>query len=540
MKKDDPKGRRITRLQNEIFGAMLIITILTTILTTSISIAVNLRLERDNLDNNLQNIAYTVAHSVTVREGIAEDGSYELSEYLDSMKSSIENVDVISIISKDKVRLYHTNKELVGTLYDGTLPDFEKMGELYVTSDTGPSGSQRRVYTALHDNDGNYIGFALIVLLNQHFQQYVISTVLIHGIVAILIIAIAVVISNRISRRIKHKLWGYEPDAFSAMYSVRDNVLESLAEGVIAFDYDERILFMNKAARTICNVSEDYSNSIKDYPMLSKKDLKSVLKSGERLVGISIKDVNVDAVANYYPVIENNQLIGAICVLLDRTEYTKIAEDLSGVKFLVESMRANNHDFTNKLHVILGLIQMGANKEAAEYIGNITSIQKELISSIMRNIEDPSLAALLIGKYSKASELNVSFSLETGSKYKRNDVDFNSSDLITIVGNLVENAFEAMNQPGVDLKELTVGIFTSPGAMIIRVDDTGMGIPENFREKVFETGITTKGENHGTGLFLVRQIVERYSGTIDFESEEGVGTSFTVSLLNDNGGNRDV
>lgn len=540
MKISNQKGRRITRLQNEIFEAMLVITILTTILTTTISIAVNLRLERDNLDNNLRNIAYTVAHLESIRDGVDDAVHDEISEYLDSMKTSIENVDVISIISNDNVRLYHTNKELVGTRYDGTLPDFAKNGDLYVTSDTGPSGSQRRVYTALYDREGNYIGFALIVLLNQHFNQYVISTVLIHIAVAVIIIVLAIVISNRISRRIKHKLWGYEPDAFSAMYSVRDNVLESLEEGVIAFDYDERILFMNKAARNICNVSEDYSNNIKDYPMLSKKDLKNVLKTGERLTGISVKDVNVDAVANYYPVIEKDQLIGAILVLLDRTEYSKIAEDLSGVKFLVESMRANNHDFTNKLHVILGLIQMGANKEAAEYIGNITSIQQEVISNIMRNIENPSLAALLIGKYSKASELNISFKLEAGSSYKRNDVDFNSGDLITVVGNLIENSFEAMNQPGVDIKGLTVGIFTNPGALIIRVDDSGMGIPENFKEKVFEKGMTTKGAEHGTGLFLVRQIVERYSGTIEFESEEGVGTSFTVSLLDTNGGAKDV
>lgn len=540
MNNPNQKGRRITKLQNEIFGAILVLTILTTILTTAISIAVNLGNERDTLDNNLRNIAYTLAESDSVKNGIDQGGFDVFYNYLDSIKNSIEDVDVISIISEDGVRLYHTNKEFVGTPYDGTYPEFDTKGNVYVTSDVGPSGSQRRVYAALYDKNDEYLGFALVVLLNQHFQEYVLNTVLIHVAVALIVIVLAALVSNRISKRIKHQLWGYEPDAFSAMYAVRDNVLESLAEGVIAFDYDEKILFMNKAARTICSASENYSYNIKDYPMLSRKDLRRVLKSGERLVGIVMKDVHVDAVANYYPVIENNQLIGAICVLLDRTEYTKIAEDLSGVKFLVESMRANNHDFTNKLHVILGLIQMGANKEAVKYIGNITSIQQEVLSNIMRNIENPSLAALLIGKYSKAAELNVSFTLEAGSQYRRNDVDFNSSDLITVVGNLVENAFEAMNQPGVEIKELTIGVFTKPGAMIIRVDDSGAGIPEGMRRSVFDKGITTKGESHGTGLFLVKNIVDRYNGSIEFESEEGVGTSFTVRLLDVSGGNDDV
>ena len=523
-------GRPITKIQNTIFGAMVVLTVFMTALTSIISIYVDLSAERKNLESNLRNIAYTITTSGKVHD----------EDYLDSLKSSISNVDVISVISNDGKRLYHTNKDLIGTEYDGTMPDFETNGDMYITSDVGPSGSQRRVYAAVYDESGEFDGFVLVVLLNQNINKLILNSFLLHFGVAAVIILLSIIISGSVSRRIKHTLWGYEPDAFSAMYSVRDNILESFEEGIIAIDYDEKILFMNKAAQRITGVGEKYSLNIKDYSMLSLSDLRTVLKTREKLVGIHAKtENNKDAIINYYPVLDNDNLIGAICVMMDRTEYTRIADDLSGVRFLVDSMRANNHDFVNKLHVILGLVQMGETQKAAEYITTITSIQQEVISNIMRNIEDPSVAALLIGKYSKAAELNVGFSLESGSIFKRTDVNFASSDLVTLIGNLIENAFEAMNSEDIDDRSLTVGIFTKPGAMIIRVDDSGPGIPDDVRDAIYENGVTSKGENHGTGLFIVKQIVNRYNGTIEFESENGVGTSFVVTLI-DNGGENNV
>ena len=535
------KGRPITKLQNEIFGAMVFLTVCMTLFTTIIGIYYDLSSARKNLDNNLLNIAYAVTKTETIREGVHQNYLDDASAaYLRSIKDTSTDVDVISVISSEGIRLYHTNNKLIGSTYDGTSPDFIKNGDVYVTSDVGPSGSQRRVYAAVYSDSGEYEGFILVVLLNQNIYKIIAKTVFVHLFVSIAIIAVCVLLSKSVSGKIKHKLWGYEPDAFSAMYSVRDNILESFEEGIIAIDYKEKILFMNKSAQRICNVGSDYSLNIRDYSMLSIKDVRTVLKTSERLVGVSARsEGNIDAIVNYYPVIEDGNLIGALCVLVDRTEYTRIAEDLSGVKFLVDSMRANNHDFTNKLHVILGLIQMGAYKDAMEYIGNITTIQQKVLSDIMRNIEDPSVAALLIGKYSKAAELNINFTIEPGSQMRRSDVNFSSSDLITIIGNLIENSFEAMNNPGIKNRELAVGIFTKPGAMIIRIDDSGIGIPDDIKDTIYMNGVTSKGENHGTGLFLVKQIVNRYNGEISFESESGEGTSFLVSLI-DNGGEGNV
>lgn len=208
-------------------------------------------------------------------------------------------------------------------------------------------------------------------------------------------------------------------------------------------------------------------------------------------------------------------------------------EDLSGVKYLVDSMRAANHDFNNKLHVILGLIQMGNTKEAIEYIGSCTAKNQRVMQSIIKSIEDPTVAALLIGKWQRAGELGISFTLDKGSRLSRGDILLPSGDLVTIIGNLLDNAMDSMNESDNEPKELSVGIFTKPHVMVITSYDTGGGISEENRKRIFEYGFSTKGEGRGTGLHVTKELVKRYGGSIDVESEEGVGTGFTVTLTDE-------
>ena len=207
-------------------------------------------------------------------------------------------------------------------------------------------------------------------------------------------------------------------------------------------------------------------------------------------------------------------------------------EDLSGTRYLVDSMRANNHDFTNKLHVILGLIQMEMYDEAISYIQNITMVQRETISKVMHAVNEPAVAALIIGKIARASELNVKFVLREGCYYSASDMNLPSEMLVTVIGNLLDNAFDAMNNtenPN-EHKELMFGIYSRPGAVLITVDDTGNGIKDEDIDMIFVNGYSTKGTGRGTGLYQIKSMVENYGGKITVESQEGVGSSFSVSF----------
>ena len=214
-----------------------------------------------------------------------------------------------------------------------------------------------------------------------------------------------------------------------------------------------------------------------------------------------------------------------------KKEFLAFTEDFEGTKFLVDSMRANNHDFTNKLHVILGLIQIGQYDKAVSYIQNISIIQRETISKVMNSIENPSFAALIVGKIARSSECNVKFILNEGSCLKNEDISIPSEALVTITGNLIDNALDSMNKDtSKSEKELSLGIYTRPGELLIIVKDTGTGIPEEIKEKIFENGFSTKGEGRGIGLYHTKQLVSSLGGTITVESQVGTGTCFMVNL----------
>lgn len=224
-------------------------------------------------------------------------------------------------------------------------------------------------------------------------------------------------------------------------------------------------------------------------------------------------------------------VISRVISLRIKKEFLAFTEDFEGTKFLVDSMRANNHDFTNKLHVILGLIQIGQYDKAVSYIQNISIIQRETISKVMNLIENPSFAALIVGKIARASECNVKFILSEGSCFRNSDITLPSEALVTITGNLIDNALDSMNlDTSKSEKELTLGVYTRPNELLIIVKDTGSGISDEIKEKIFENGFSTKGEGRGIGLYHTKQLISSLGGRIIVESQIGIGTSFMVNL----------
>ena len=475
---------------------------------------INIHFEKQKRDQNLRNVAEAIAQSPILTE--QQTDTAILAEYLDSLRDTLENIDVISVVGSDYVRLYHSNHELINSTYDGTIPRFDDDSEgYYATNDSGPSGTQRRAYAAIYDEEGNYVGFVMAIMLMQNIYKETWQTALIFILITIVAILMELLISTELSSTIKKSLMGYEPDVFSAMYRIRDNILESLDEGIIAIDNEGRVQFVNGAADMILNQIE---NGL-----------------GYRIVGEKFDNIQLGSetlLVERMPIKENEVTIGEVAILHDRAEYTKLMEDLTGTRYLVDSMRANNHDFTNKLHVIMGLIQMEMYEEAVSYIENITIVQRATISKIMNAVHEPSIAALLIGKTARASELNIKFVLREGCHYSNADMQLPSELLVTVIGNLIENAFEAMNEKsGYEVqKELLFGIYSRPGAVLITTDDTGVGISEENLERIFENGFSTKGKGRGTGLYQAKEMVERYGGEITVESQEGIGSSFSISF----------
>ena len=539
-KKDTGKRSTLKSVQQVFFRTQLVLIVSLATFLGIAGILINLYFETEKRDRNLQNVAETIAYSPFLKNDVltSEGKSRILSEYLDSLKEALGDIDVISVVNKDRTRIYHSNHSLIGTVYDGVLPDFESDKNGYdAVYETGPSGTQRRAYAAIYDESGEYVGVVMAIMLVKNIRSETAQILFIFSLITLAAILMELLISAELSGKIKKALLGYEPDVFSAMYQIRDSILETLKEGILAVDQNGIVQFANEAAVNMLEeIQRDLGKDIVGQnigclgdDMLFVHTLESGKKEFSRKLG------NANILVDKIPIKEGENIIGAIAIFHNRAEYTKLMEDLSGTRYLVDSMRANNHDFTNKLHVILGLIQMEMYEEATAYIQNITMVQRSTISRIMNAVDAPAIAALLIGKTARASELNIKFVLREGCRYSQSDMNLPSEVLVTIIGNLIDNAFESMNENN-DYsvqKELLFGIYSKPGAVLITTDDTGSGISGENMEHIFENGYSTKGEGRGTGLYQVKSMIDSLGGKITAESQVGVGTSFSVSFMED-------
>ena len=492
---------------------------------------INIKYETKKRDQNLQNVAETIAKSPLLTEGELDEEGTVMYGYLETLKEALSDIDVISVVDRKGIRIYHSNSDLIGTKYDGNMPDFKNhTSGFYAVDEDGPSGKQRRVYAAVYNQDGDYIGVVMAIMLAKNIHSETMQMLLIFGVITVLAIAVELVLVGRLSKKVKKSLMGYEPDVFTAMYKMRDNILETLEEGIIAIDENDIIQFINDSAIEMLGKNPREEIVGKKIEILHDEILTSVMKNGGKETNVNLS--NADIILDRISIKESDGAKGTIGVLHNRAEYTKLMEDLSGTRYLVDSMRANNHDFTNKLHVILGLIQMEMYEEAISYIQNITMVQRETISKVMNAVNEPAVAALIIGKIARASELNVKFVLREACYYSASDMKLPSEMMVTVIGNLLDNAFDAMNEsknPN-EHNELLFGIYSRPGAVLITVDDTGKGIKKDEMEMIFMNGYSTKGNDRGTGLYQIKSMIENYGGKITVESQEGVGSSFSVSF----------
>ena len=315
------------------------------------------------------------------------------------------------------------------------------------------------------------------------------------------------------------------------MFKLREDILMALEEGILAIDKNKKVVFINKAAISMLHITEKepIGKELKEIYPASK--LGELIKTGKKEFNIQMKSLKNDyVISDRMPIYENGEIIGAFGVFRNRTEVVKLAENLTGVKHLVESMRANNHDFVNKLHVILGLIQMKKYDDAVEYIMNVSMVQKEIISAIIKQIKIPSVAALLIGKFARAAELGIHFSLDNSSLLTENDTQIPTDVYITILGNLIENAMDSLNSTKISNKNIYVSILSTQKEIKIIVSDNGAGITKTNLRKIFKEGFSTKSASRGTGLFVVKSLLKTYNGKITVTSEPDIKTSFTVKF----------
>ncbi|HDD1244887.1 TPA: sensor histidine kinase [Escherichia coli] len=437
---------------------------------------------RDGLANKALAVARTLADSPEIRQGLQkkpqESGIQAIAEAVRKRN------DLLFIVVTDmqSLRYSHPEAQRIGQPFKGD--DILKAlnGEENVAINRGFLAQALRVFTPIYDENHKQIGVVAIGLeLSRVTQQIndsrwsIIWSVLFGMLVGLIGTCILVKVLKKI-------LFGLEPYEISTLFEQRQAMLQSIKEGVVAVD--------------------------------------------DRGEEITIKDRLL--LINTVPVRSNGVIIGAISTFRDKTEVRKLMQRLDGLVNYADALRERSHEFMNKLHVILGLLHLKSYKQLEDYILKTANNYQEEIGSLLGKIKSPVIAGFLISKINRATDLGHTLILNSESQLPDSGSEDQVATLITTLGNLIENALEALGpEPG---GEISVTLHYRHGWLHCEVNDDGPGIAPDKIDHIFDKGVSTKGSERGVGLALVKQQVENLGGSIAVESEPGIFTQFFVQI----------
>lgn len=524
-------NRRKTSLQTKIMFFSIVIVALSVL---SVSFGFLQTMEENmqqEIENHVLNTARIVARIPTVIEAFdTAHPEQVIDPLMKTIRQSSKDVEFIVVTDLEGIRYSHPNPDrLLERFVGGDEGPALQEGREYVSVAQGTLGVSTRALTPIFNAEGERLGMVSVGILNQNID---IAIVQLRNRVYLYVLAgliLGMMGSILMARHLKSILLGLEPYQISKLLKERNGILKAIKEGVMAIDEQGNVSMINDTARQMLQIAEDKAEGMPILEVLPDSKMMRVLKSGEPEFDYQDVMNGVPIMVNRIPITdEKGQMVGVISSFRQRDELTNLAEELTGARMLVDSLRANTHEFMSKMHVILGLLHLEKYREAEGYILEETANQQILTSHVIQQIKEPSVAALVIGKISAAREAGVKLHIDGTSQLSKLQGRVSGNALITVIGNLLANAIEAMQEKEEGRVSLT--ITENQQAIMVQVEDQGEGLPVEEEDKIFKRGFSTRDQGRGIGLFLVKQVVNSLNGNIRYESEPGQGTTFWVRL----------
>jgi len=437
----------------------------------------------------------------------------------------------VVVANRRGIRMSHPNPAMIGKslLHDpGENPEPIFAGNTFVGEQTGSLGRSMRAKVPIRGARGRVIGLVSVGVLEKALASELRGALPVILVPLLVALALAAAGAILLARRVKRQTFGLEPDEIAALLEQREAMLHGVREGAITVDAHGRITLINDEAQRLLGLDADSvgqlladvvpEGRVRDVLNGRVEGKDEVVVLGERVL-----------VANRMPVEIRGRPIGAVVTLRDRTELDALSRELHDVRDLADALRAQEHEFQHRLHVISGLIELGRYDDAVQEINRSSLLHQELAASLVDRVGDPILAALLLGKAAVASEHGVKLDVHASELPK--DLD-DVRSLVAMVGNLIDNALEsASGDEGGG--HVDVSLHVDGGELVIAVHDSGPGVDPALTEEIFRDGFTTKvardgQRKRGLGLALVSQEVRRRHGTVEIENVDGA--RFVVRL----------
>ena len=471
-------------------------------------------------------VAKTIADAPSVAAALASPSpAAALQPFAERVRVDA-GVDFITIMNLDGIRYTHPNPELIGREFIGNTAAARAGGVLTETY-TGSLGPSMRAVVPVFGAKQQ-----VLALVAVGITVTTIAADLAGRLVPLLIAAAAMLVvggvgSFLISRRLSRQTQGLAPAELSRVFASYEATLHAVREGLVLVDSDSRIMLCNDGARDLLGLSDSPVGSLVGQLGLAQPLAEALAPGQTRLDEIHVTDTRV-VVLNSARVRDE----GNVVTLRDHTDLQLLSGELDTTRGLAESLHAQAHESANRLHTVVSLVELGRTEEAVEFATAELALAQQLTDRVVGAVSEPVLAALLLGKAAEASERGVElvFTDDTALDDTRG---IEPRTLVTIVGNLIDNAMDAAIEGLSDQPPRVIVTVKVDGAqLLLRVADTGRGVPESGRAEVFRRGFSTKPHDgpagRGLGLALVGQAVRRHRGTIELSDDDGA--VFTVRL----------
>ncbi|HCU0796475.1 sensor histidine kinase DpiB [Citrobacter braakii] len=479
------------------------------------------------------NQAKIIASNDSIIAAVKHRDYKRLATIADKLQSGTD-FDYVVIGDTNSVRLYHPNPEKIGYPMQFTKPGALERGESYFITGKGSIGMAMRAKTPIFDDDGKIIGVVSIGYLISKIDSWRSDFLLPMAGVFILLLLVLMLLSWLFAAHIRRQMLGMEPKQIARVVRQQEALFSSVYEGLIAVDPDGYITAINRSARKMLGLSspgrkwlgKPVSEVVQPTDFFTQQIAEKRQDAMVNFNGLSV-------IANREAIRSGDELLGAIISFRSKDEIATLNAQLTQIKQYVESLRTLRHEHLNWMSTINGLLHMKEYDRVLAMVQGESQAQQQLIDSLRGAFADRQVAGLLFGKVQRARELGLTMTIVPGSQLHQLPEGLDSTEFAAIVGNLLDNAFEASLRTQQGNKIVELYLSDEGDDVIIEVADQGCGVPEALREKIFEQGVSTRTDEpgeHGIGLYLIASYVRRCNGVITLEDNSPCGTLFSLFL----------
>ena len=515
---------RMLLLMFLLLGALVSITWL------MVSMLVSSILE-EYIGRNALNVSKTVSLTTVVHEGLKNKNSTQIQLYAESVRKAT-GARFVVVGDHEGRRYSHPVPERIGKLMvGGDNPRALERGEAYVSKAVGTLGPSMRGKVPIFANSGKVIGVVSVGYLQETVESvtegylqrvllWVFGLFLLGGIGTWLI-----------ARNVKQSIFGLEPVEIARLFRERNAILDSIREGVVAINDKGQVTMLDHEAAKILKIPPESGIGTSIESILPQTRMLEVLKSGEEQFDQEMIIGDIEVIVNRVPIWQNDRVAGVVSSFRRKDEIDRMAQELTQIQEYSEVLRTQTHEYSNKLHTLAGLIQLGSHQEALDLIGRETSGYQELLGTLAETVPEPLLSAIILGKYNRAQELRIIFQLDPESRMIDIPKKINREKIVTILGNLLENALEAAQENTSGKRTVQLSMTDFGNDLIFEVEDSGPGIEDESVDLSLQHGFTTKsGTGRGIGLSLVHENLKYLGGHLTVVRSSLGGMRFTIYI----------